>query len=457
MSPSSKTAFGNLPTLYISAFNCRQSISRAAFWHTLRSLRTFVLFKNKYSLMRTLLFCLLSSCYVASFAQKVDEKLVAFFSFGECKALDESGNGSTGAFVGDPACRCGVLDSAIAFDGVGDAIFFVGPLSDVFSLSDFTISFYLKPGPVNPNAGGSQVILSKQESCNPDAKALWVRYNPKSRKISSGLVQNQELFVTVTGDLDPTACWQHIALVRNNTSYSLYVNGELKDRRTTTVRIDLTSGAIFKVGEPICLLDQPFFGDFDELRVYSRALTQDDVRALYVRPDRILTNDTILYLGNALQVLTNPTCTQNLNWAPADGVSEPNGAEPILTPTVSTLYRLSFLHEGCTAYDTLRVTVIDPDTLDCNLIFLPNAFTPTSSPGRNDVFAISNPYVIDDFISFEVFDRWGGRVFAAASVFDGWDGTFQGQPLNAGIFLYRLRYRCKGEERTKSGTVTLLR
>ncbi len=408
--------------------------------------------------MRLFWLCLSVGLYTSiSSAQNINEKLVAFFSFSECKAQDESGNGSTGAPVGDPTCRCGVLDSALSLDGKGDAIFFVGPLSDVFTLSDFTISFYFKPGPVNPNAGGSQVILSKQASCDPSAKALWVRYNPKSRRISSGLVQDQNAFVTVTADLDPTACWQHIVLIRSNTNYSIYVNGVLKDRRSTSMRLDLTSGAIFKVGEPICLLDESFFGDFDELRIYSRALTQDDIDALYVRPDRILTGDTIIYLGNSFIARSNPACTQNLQWTPAATVSAPNGAEPLITPTVSATYRLSFFHQGCTAYDTLNVKVIDPDTLDCNQIFIPNAFTPSASPGRNDLFAISNPYAVDDFISFEVFDRWGGRVFEAASVFDGWDGSFQGQPLNAGVFLYRLRYRCKGEERFKSGTVTLLR
>lgn len=407
--------------------------------------------------MRIFLLCLLSVFRVVSFSQNINEKLVAFFSFSGCKAQDESGNGSTGVFVGSPKCLCGVADSALLLNGKTDAIFFVGPMSDVFTLSDFSISFYFKPGPVNPNAGGSQVIISKQASCDPSAKALWVRYNPKSRRISSALVQNQNLFVTVTAELDPTACWQHVVLTRNNTHYSIYINGVLKDRRSTPTRLDITTSAIFKVGEPICLLDEHLFGEFDELRIYSRALSQEDINALYARPDRILTGDTILYLGNSLQVRTNPACTQNFQWSPAAGVSDPNSAAPLITPTTSTLYRLNFFHQGCTAHDTLYIKVIDPDTLNCEQIFIPNAFTPASSAGRNDVFAISNPYAVDDFISFEVFDRWGGRVFSASSAFDGWDGTFQGQPLNAGVFLYRLRYRCKGEERVKSGTVTLLR
>ena len=101
--------------------------------------------------------------------------------------------------------------------------------------------------------------------------------------------------------------------------------------------------------------------------------------------------------------------------------------------------------------------VIDPDTLDCNKIFIPNAFTPGSSPGRNDLFGISNPFAVNEFISFEIFDRWGGRVFAAEDANSQWDGSAQGQPLNPGVYLYRLHYKCDGQERLKTGSLTLLR
>lgn len=389
-------------------------------------------------------------------AQNTTEKLVAYFSFSECKAIDESGNGSSGALIGDASCVCGVRDSAITFDGDGDAIFFVGPLTDVFSSSDFTVSFYFRPAPVPGSFGGSQVIMAKQESCTTN-RAFWVRFNPKSKKISSGLSQNDTLLVSVTGDLDPRSCWQYITLVRNNKQYSLYVNAELRDSKSSTARIDLTSNAVLKVGEPICTLDRAYIGDIDELRVYSRALPQDDIDALNLRPDRILNGDTLVYLGNSLQVNTSAACTDDYLWSPIDGVSDEMSPSPIITPTQTTTYQVRFFHQGCTASDTILIKVIDPDTLDCNKIFIPNAFTPSASPGRNDLFGISNPYSIDQYISFEVFDRWGGRVFNAPTEFDAWDGTFQGQPLNAGVYLYRLRYRCDGVERVKSGNLTLLR
>ncbi len=408
--------------------------------------------------MRILLpFLLFGLLQTALPAQNITDKLVSNFSFSECKAIDESGNGSTGALIGDPVCVCGVRDSAMYFDGIGDAIFFVGPISDVFSLSDFTVSFYFKAAPIPANYGGSQVILSKQENCTSINRAFWVRFNPKSKKISSGISLNDTLQVTVTADLDADACWQFITLTRSNTTYSIYVNGKLKDQKKSAARIDLTSNAIFKAGEPICTLDKPFWGELDELRVYSRALSQDDIDALNLRADKILTGDTVIYLGNSFNILANASCTNNFQWSPTTGVSNTAISQPTITPTITTTYTLNFVHQGCTATDTILVNVIDPDTLDCNLIFIPNAFTPSASAGRNDAFGVSNPYSVDEFISFEVFDRWGGRVFNADTVFDTWDGTAQGQPTNAGVFLYRLRYRCDGTERIKAGSVTLLR
>jgi gliding motility-associated-like protein len=151
-------------------------------------------------------------------------------------------------------------------------------------------------------------------------------------------------------------------------------------------------------------------------------------------------------------------CVGQYVWNPLTGVDNPTAAQPIITPTETTTYQLTFTYDDkCVATDTLLVTVIDPATLDCNQIFIPNAFTPSESPQLNDVFGISNPFAVDDFISFEIFDRWGGRMFSAVEVNDTWDGTFNGQPANPGLYLFRLRYKCRGEEKVKSGSLSLLR
>lgn len=408
--------------------------------------------------MRLFSLLLLYCCFSFGLqAQNPSEKLVAFFPFSGCKGVDDSGNGSSGTFIGDVSCVCGVVDSAIHFDGKGDAVVFIGPLRDVFTTSDFSMSFYFKPV-IEANQGGSQVVFSKQENCNAQ-RAFWVRFNPKSMKISSGLSQNDSLFVSVTADIDKNACWQYITLVRSNTAYSIYVNGVLRDSKSSVARIDLTSNAELKAGEMICTLDRDYKGDLDEIRVYSKALKPVDIAAIDLRADAILNGDTVIYLGNSLQMVTSPTCATKFQWSPNDGsIPDISIANPIAAPTQTTTYEVQFLYEeGCVATDTVLVKVVDPDTLDCNQIFIPNAFTPSGSPGRNDFFAISNPYNVDEFISFEVFDRWGGRVFSGTSALDTWDGTFQGKQLNPGIFLYRLRYRCDGQEKIKAGTLTLLR
>lgn len=390
-----------------------------------------------------------------------NDKLVAHFPFTDCKVLDDSGNNSSGAIIGDTLCACGATDQAMHFDydstkNMANSLLLVGPLTDVFTTSDFTVSFYIRP--TFPDKGGtSQVILSKQETCTTK-NAFWVRYSAKNRKISSGISENDSLVAVVQASLDKNVCWQYVTLVRSNTRYSLYINGVLRDSKTSTGRINLSSNAPVKVSQPVCTYDQNFFGDLDNLRFHNKALSQEDIGRYFSPPDKILNSDTLIYLGNSLQINTSNTCANEFFWSPAAGISQVDVRNPLITPTQPTAYIVRFTHpSGCAATDTLRINVIDPDTLDCNRVFIPNAFTPGGSPGRNDRFGISNPFSVDEFISFEVFDRWGGQVFAAATPFDTWDGTSQSQPLNTGIFLYRLRYRCNGEEKVKSGTLTLLR
>lgn len=400
--------------------------------------------------------------YIAALlpAQTVpSDKLVAHFPFTNCDATDDSGNNSSGAIIGDTLCVCGAQDLAMHFDtaqNMANSLLLVGPLTDVFTTSDFTVSFFIRP--TFPAKGGtSQVILSKQETCTTK-NAFWVRYSAKNNKISSGISENDSLVAIVQGSFDRNVCWQYVTLVRNNTQYSLYINGTLRDTKTSVGRINLSSNAPVKVSQPVCAFDQNFFGDLDDLRFHNKALSAEDLNRYYSRPDKILNSDTLIYLGNSLNISTSNTCANNIFWSPATGVSKVDIANPVITPVLPTAYTIEFIHpSGCKALDTIRVNVIDPDTLDCDQVFIPNAFTPGGSPGRNDRFGISNPFSVDEFISFEVFDRWGGQVFFALTPFETWDGTSQGQALNAGFFLYRLRYRCDGKEKVKSGTLTLLR
>lgn len=394
-----------------------------------------------------------------AFAQNLPDRLTANFTFDDCDGFDDSGNGSAAALVGGPLCVCGVVDSALRFDGNDDALFLVGPVSDVFSTSDFSVSFYMKPltPPQGPGANSTQVILSKQSICNRE-NVFWVRYQPNTKIISSLIAENDTLLVTVSGKLDADPCWQLITLVRSNLQYTLYINGEMRDTRSSPKRINLSSTANLRVGEPVCPLDRNYLGDLDELQFYNKALNADDLRLINRGPDMIANSDTLIYLGNSFDIAVTNTCATQFSWMPTDGVSDPFSPTPTITPTQTTEYKLTFEHQGeCLAVDRILVKVIDPDTLDCTKIFIPNAFTPGASPGRNDRFGVSNPFAVNDFISFEIFDRWGGRMFNATSAFETWDGNFQDKPANPGVYLYRIRFRCQGQEEVRTGSLTLLR
>jgi gliding motility-associated-like protein len=232
----------------------------------------------------------------------------------------------------------------------------------------------------------------------------------------------------------------------------------MRDSRTSKARIDLTNTTPLVIGDRVCPLDVELKAVFDELRFHSKALSATEINRYNLRADKILTRDTLVYLGNSFKPAVTQYCVGQFVWDPLTGVDNPLAAEPIITPTQTTTYEITFNYDDdCVATDTLLVTVIDPATLDCNQIFIPNAFTPTESPNLNDVFGISNPFAVEEFISFEVFDRWGGRVFNAMTQFETWDGTSNGKAVNPGVFLYRLRYKCVGEEKVRAGSLTLLR
>jgi len=87
-------------------------------------------------------------------------------------------------------------------------------------------------------------------------------------------------------------------------------------------------------------------------------------------------------------------------------------------------------------------------------VAVPNAFSPNND-GNNDLLFVLG--TVTD-LEFVVYNRWGQVVFKTNDRSVGWDGTFNGQPLNPGVFAYRLSGKLSnGELVEKKGNITLIR
>ncbi len=394
----------------------------------------------------------------SSLAAQTTNGLIAYYPF-DGALTDVTGNSAnTGIPSGDVLFLCGVDETALAFNGATDQVNIAGPLTEEFNVENFSLSFHFK----STGDAGTQYLLSKRRTDCAGDFAFFIRYRAATRTLNAVFAETPNKSVSLIHQLPDDRCWFHVALVRDENRIKLFIDGQPVQEGVTVGRINIENDGDLIIGNTDCLgpNEAPFDGLMDELRFYDRVLGVDEIRNLNFRPDKIQTPDTLIFLGNTLDIELTNTCATEFRWSPMEGLSDPNSPEPTVTglaPGVIT-YTLEMTHDltGCTALDSISINVIDPDDLDCRSIFLPTAFTPNNDE-LNDTYGISNPFALQELLSFEIFDRWGGRVFFTTDPFERWDGSVNGTPLNSGVLLYKIVYRCQEEELVKTGSVTIMR
>lgn len=211
----------------------------------------------------------------------INQGLVAYYSFNECDARDESGNESHGTLYGNVGCWCGIEDEGLLFDGINSYVEFEGLVNRYFSTSDFTVSFYFK---ANQYSVLKQSLLSKRMDCE--------NYNTVDFQLDQNF-KRVETFVSETpikdyGEISPETGgegWKQIALSRKGTRAYTYINGILMREGYRCSGIDLSNEANLSFSNSNCIQNGHvvrFKGVLDELRVYDRALTEEEVLALYL-------------------------------------------------------------------------------------------------------------------------------------------------------------------------------
>lgn len=113
---------------------------------------------------------------------------------------------------------------------------------------------------------------------------------------------------------------------------------------------------------------------------------------------------------------------------------------------------------GVTVYDFCGNSGYDEVELTAGINqknMIPNSFTPNRD-GKNETWrTFIRP---SGEFNLVVVDRWGKQVFQSSDPTEEWDGTWEGQPLPAANYLYRVEFvNCQNQKEISNGLVTIVR
>ena len=409
-------------------------------------------------------YCITLVCFLqAALLVAQSATLSAYYSFDNGDATESQGLMEFDGFInGNPQLACGVEGNALLFDGAGDYIVYAGPINDRFKRSDFAVSFYFHPTGVSPR----QTLLRKADDCDTENQRFTIDYIASEGAIEINFGDDSGGGIggpTQRINLDLDKCWHHLVVERNDRELRIYLNGERVRRLQSSMRLNISNGFNLEIARAACpTTSSNFQGFIDELRIYQGSITIDEVESLYLAPDRIAqVAFPVINIGTSTDLRVENTCANSFSWTPTNSITAGvNTFEVTVMPEQSTVYEveLGYPNSGCRSRDSVLIQVFDPTQFDCTQLLVPSAFTPNGTgPQQNNRLGISNAATLQTFSSFEIYDRWGNRVFQTGVASDTWDGTYEGEPAMPGIYLWRVAYGCNNEELEGTGSVVLLR
>jgi hypothetical protein len=227
----------------------------------------------------------------------LNDGLVAYYPFNG-NANDESGNGNDGAVNGATLTedRLGNADSAYSFDGVDDYVLIPEDnLNGVLESSvDFTISMWMNKTPDKTHP----ILFSLQPppySCNGGLE--WTFYGNGHSSTDYGFVISDiadcRNIASARGASVTHNEWVFGTIIYKNGNLYVYANGyllisdEVGDTSWVKPNPSKAGGLVFGTSSHTVNMTgsiHHFTGLIDDIRIYNRALSEDEVKQLY-EPD----------------------------------------------------------------------------------------------------------------------------------------------------------------------------
>ena len=215
-----------------------------------------------------------------------NDSLVLMMNFDNVSALGEndtyvvdvSGYGNNGTTSGNPVMNLtgGKYGGAFEFDGVGDyvGVTDAGTSLDFDDQGKYTFEFWIKPEGYHYSGGAiGTLILSKSNTGN----GYTIRY-------SNGIIRfdNPSGGYRLSTNTISLNEWGYVAIVYNtNESIKFYINGVFDSDGTNGAVLDNTGNAILISSPGGGFWADPFNGTIDEVRIWNRSLSADEIQQQY--------------------------------------------------------------------------------------------------------------------------------------------------------------------------------
>jgi hypothetical protein len=198
-----------------------------------------------------------------------DQSLVGYWPFDEGAgnvAADASGNGHDGELIDSPAWVQGKFGKALDFGGTGSYV--LVPDDDALDLTDaVTITAWFN---LNEAIVGQRRMMSKNNS-------IFLLFDFGDPNSLDFLVKPDNDFTESTTTDWKIGQWYHFAGTYDGDALRIYIDGKLEGETTGVPPMDSSDLDLWIGADDWQLPTTSFPGILDDVRIYSRALSEDEI------------------------------------------------------------------------------------------------------------------------------------------------------------------------------------
>lgn len=204
---------------------------------------------------------------------------------------DVSNNGNNGVLLNMSTSTNptqGIVGQALSFDGVDDYIN-VGSGSSLDNLTTFTVSVWINPSTIPPTNTYGRIFEKPDTGGSLEGLRLEVR---DCTATTCGITASRNYdgtdALTQQGTLITNGVWTHVVFTYDETGdrkIYYYINGV---KRTSYAQQDASTGTIVSdanyngfIGNEDASPEYSFRGNIDELRIYNKVLSNEEISYLY--------------------------------------------------------------------------------------------------------------------------------------------------------------------------------